>query len=778
MCTGQVSVLKQLGRVVLLCLAVNALLSGSKGLRSQSVSPQRVVAAEPAEIPRFISFTGRLTDASGKPIIASMDVTFALYTEQSGGPQVWSEIQKVTPDVTGKYTVMLGATNPYGVPQASFSAGEARWLGITVNGVEQARVMLVSVPYAMKAGDAETLGGLPASAFVQATQRTSTSGTLAGAPNAQAVSPAVTAAAVGGTGTPSYLPMWLDSANLGTSTAYQSGANIGVGRTVLLGDGASPINVKAFGAKGDGKTNDTAAIAAAIAAIPASGGQLYFPAGRYITSGGFVLPYATDVYGAGAASRYENQYGSEIVSNSPTAALFTVTASVASFRNLAFQGIASAPTASTAIFTNSATDALQRVNIDTVSVDGFYDDIHQGVGSSWYIRGSHIMNPVRYGIYVQNTLNHDDGDWLIDGNYFEGGGLTDITNSAAINIESSGGGKITNNKINATYGNGIRMNVSGSVQTLISNNDIENMTGPPINIVQGWPFITIVGNFINANGNNPCIQANAISGFYIGGNLLESIASTVQPAAIVLTNSWWGTIGNNTTSYQFTTTSSVTGGGHVLDLSTNAYGGLSLQGAESVTYNSTTAANGGLNIENTSGSGSSTINLNSLWQGAIYTGSIASSWYGSGMTFTLPRTFAGKGFSFNNSNGKTLLYIDSATGKTTTANNTLDDGSGNMNIPAGKTYMIGNANAIPLKGRTGAIGGAPLSAGNCYSGSATVNGATTSMVAVASPVTHPGSAFQWNAFVSAPNTVTVNVCAYQPGGGAPATSVYNVRVFE
>ena len=51
-------------------------------------------------------------------------------------------------------------------------SGAARWLEVSVAGdngelVTQPRVLLVSVPYALKAGDSETLGGLPASAYLR-----------------------------------------------------------------------------------------------------------------------------------------------------------------------------------------------------------------------------------------------------------------------------------------------------------------------------------------------------------------------------------------------------------------------------------------------------------------------------------------------------------------------------------------------------------------------------------------------------------------------------------
>ena len=83
---------------------------------------------------------------------------------------------------------------------------------------------------------------------------------------------------------------------------------------------------------------------------------------------------------------------------------------------------------------------------------------------------------------------------------------------------------------------------------------------------------------------------------------------------------------------------------------------------------------------------------------------------------------------------------------------------------------------VRLTGTTGSIGGSALTAGACTSGTVTVNGATTSMVAEASPVTYPGDGMAWRAYVSAANTVTVSVCA--DVAGTPTASAYNVRVLQ
>lgn len=62
----------------------------------------------------------------------------------------------------GKPWVLLGANSTNGVPAELFTSGEARWLGVQVEQEpEHERILLVSVPYGLKAADAETLGGKP-----------------------------------------------------------------------------------------------------------------------------------------------------------------------------------------------------------------------------------------------------------------------------------------------------------------------------------------------------------------------------------------------------------------------------------------------------------------------------------------------------------------------------------------------------------------------------------------------------------------------------------------
>ena len=134
-------------------------------------------AGSTSQLPRLVRFSGTLKDVDGSPLTGITGVTFALYSEQAGGAPLWLETQNITADSNGHYAALLGSTKPDGLPAELFTSEQARWVGVQVSGqAEQARVLLVSAPYALKAGDAETVGGLPASAFVLAAPPVAASG--------------------------------------------------------------------------------------------------------------------------------------------------------------------------------------------------------------------------------------------------------------------------------------------------------------------------------------------------------------------------------------------------------------------------------------------------------------------------------------------------------------------------------------------------------------------------------------------------------------------------
>ena len=217
------------------------LLAASAALAQEAVVPAGLPASRP--VPSTVRFAGTLP-AGGGAIL----VTFALYEEAVGGEPLWEETQEVSADASGRYAVLLGASRPGGL-LAAFADGAPRWLGVRpAEGPEQPRVCLVSVPYALRAADADTIAGRPISSFVLAGDRTGvgpdgltyvdtrvlsaglvTGGTgVAGpprrwsAPARQARPPLVGSGVAGGAGTANYIGMFTDTTNLGNSVIYQT----------------------------------------------------------------------------------------------------------------------------------------------------------------------------------------------------------------------------------------------------------------------------------------------------------------------------------------------------------------------------------------------------------------------------------------------------------------------------------------------------------------------------------------------------------------------------
>jgi hypothetical protein len=189
-------------------------------------------------VPRLVNFSGVLKDTSGKALTGTAALTLSLYTEQDGGSPLWVETQSVQPDDQGHYTLLLGATQPSGLPLDLFTSGTAQWLGVQPElpgAAEQPRVLLVGMPYALKAVDSDTLGGLPASAFLQAAAASQTSSASAGgtssATQVTGQDSTVSPLTLGGSGTTDYVPLWTNSTTLGSSVLFQTGT----GSTAKLG---------------------------------------------------------------------------------------------------------------------------------------------------------------------------------------------------------------------------------------------------------------------------------------------------------------------------------------------------------------------------------------------------------------------------------------------------------------------------------------------------------------------------------------------------------------
>ncbi len=210
-----------------------------------AVAQQTASSTDLSAVPPLVNFTSTLSDINGKPIVGVTGVTFLLYKDQQGGSPLWIEAQTVTTDENGHYSVILGAASAAGLPTSLFPSGESRWLAVQPHGeTEQPRVLMLSVPYALKAGDASTVGGLPASAFMLAN-----AGVAASKSSNTTSSPATPAAngkagpaanpAVTGKGTVNYIPLWDSASDIVNSVMFQKSSDIGISTTTP----AAPLDV-------------------------------------------------------------------------------------------------------------------------------------------------------------------------------------------------------------------------------------------------------------------------------------------------------------------------------------------------------------------------------------------------------------------------------------------------------------------------------------------------------------------------------------------------------
>jgi hypothetical protein len=280
------------------------------------------------------------------------------------------------------------------------------------------------------------------------------------------------------------------------------------------------LNVKDYGALGDGSTNDTAAINAAIAALTA-GGTLWFPRGRYMTDGGHTIstPSVRLLGPSGRAQTY-NTSAQLYLRNGANATMLTVATNQVTVRDLALYGNYNNQSGtSNGLVIN---DGSNYFLLDAVWIDSFHDDglvVGQTTGTqSGTITNSEARVNQGYGM----KFNAGATDTIVSQSYIDQNGFSGVLCNAAdisftechiwgngtsaaggsrdgMNFASSSGCRIVNCYIESnTEGNGIRYATGTKNDHEIIGCDIWNNGFLGVSAFQATN-LRIIGNTIRQN---------------------------------------------------------------------------------------------------------------------------------------------------------------------------------------------------------------------------------------------------------------------------------------
>jgi hypothetical protein len=578
-------------------------------LFAMSAGAQQTASSGSATVvPQLINFSGVAKAPNGQPMTGLVGITFALYQEQQGGAPLWLETQNVQLDAHGNYTVQLGATLANGLPTSLFTSGEARWVGVQISGQEeQPRVMLLSVPYAMKAGDAQTLNGQPASAFLTASSSNAANGN------------GVINNAISGSGTTDYVPLWLSKSKLGSSKIFQSTAgDLGIGTTTpaanLDVNGTSDIrNTLTLFPNGSSPTlsvNGTAFQVSSTGAVTFVSGQTFpgtgtitgVTAGAGLTGGGtsgnvtlsvpssgitnamlqnssLTVTAGTDLTGGGAVSLggsttlnvdttkvpqlgTANTFTGNQTVNGNVSATGVVTGS--SFQigsNLFDWGSYATENAFSAFAGNTGVLQSGALGNTGVGYRALYSNVGDSVGDGWY--------NTAVGLYALYANNDDSGvGWDAAANTAVGYGALG-SNASGYDNTASGASALNGNTTGAyntadgdwalsanTTGN---YNTASGYYALEYNNTGEGNTGFGTYAGKTQDFSNITGNFNTFLGTNTDMSTGTLT----NATAIGAYATVSQSNALVLGGT--GTyavkvgIGTATPSYRLTIAQS-TGG--------------------------------------------------------------------------------------------------------------------------------------------------------------------------------------------------------------------------
>lgn len=286
------------------------------------------------------------------------------------------------------------------------------------------------------------------------------------------------------------------------------------------------INVKDFGAKGDGSDATVAFQAAAAAATAASGGNIFVPAGSYTITGAVTLSSNTRVYGAGAGSviTQSGTWGGGVMSGAGTSSAFNCAnaASGIQIERLNFSYATG----------NGATHILEFTNCSHIKIS---NNMSNGAGDLVAIIGG--SDVVEIGNTATNISNSCYDQWggaldvRVIGNYcstFSGAGAgLGAIQFTGINTDGSAASTIGF----VAYGNQIYINNANAPQCFIINGHASSGTDKSVLVANNRCVVqggnSSWGVLVTGKGLNGIIEGN-----YFEGNAGSFSAIAVQsPAA-------------------------------------------------------------------------------------------------------------------------------------------------------------------------------------------------------------------------------------------------------
>ncbi|MBD3376518.1 hypothetical protein GF406_15895 [candidate division KSB1 bacterium] len=124
-------------------------------------------AVQSLYVPQMIDYQGYLTTSTGTPLTGTQEVVLSIWDHETEGNRLWQEAHTVKIE-KGYFNVELGSVVPF--PPQLFNEA-MRFLQISVGEENlKPRKRISSVAYSLSAGDANSLGGIEASAFYSKSQ--------------------------------------------------------------------------------------------------------------------------------------------------------------------------------------------------------------------------------------------------------------------------------------------------------------------------------------------------------------------------------------------------------------------------------------------------------------------------------------------------------------------------------------------------------------------------------------------------------------------------------